>query len=90
MRPLPAGSQVFMIELVARPGVDGIRALRALLKIARRTFELRCIEAREIRADRASSAARDISPRSVLCDRADDPTQPACTRDPVQGFYRKA
>ena len=49
MRPLPAGSQVFMIELVARPGVDGIRALRALLKIALRTFQLRCIEAREIK-----------------------------------------
>ena len=49
MRPLPAGSQVFAIELVARPGVDGIRALRALLKIALRRFELRCVEAREIK-----------------------------------------
>jgi hypothetical protein len=43
------GSAVFRIELVARPGVDGIRALRALLKIALRTFQLRCIEAREIK-----------------------------------------
>lgn len=48
MHPLPAGSTVFRIELVARPGVDADRALRALLKIAMRTFELRCIEAREV------------------------------------------
>jgi hypothetical protein len=48
MRALPSGSTVFRIELVARPGVDAVRALKALLKIALRTFELRCIEAREI------------------------------------------
>jgi len=48
MRALPPGSTVFRIELVARPGVDAVRALKALLKIALRTFELRCIEAREI------------------------------------------
>ena len=47
-RALPAGSQVFMIELVAKPGTDGVRALRALIKIALRSFDLRCIEAREV------------------------------------------
>ena len=47
-RALPANTQVFTIELVAKPGTDGIRALRALIKLALRSFDLRCIEAREI------------------------------------------
>ena len=48
MRTPAPGSQVFTIELVARPGVDGVRALKSLLKVALRTFQLRCIEAREV------------------------------------------
>jgi len=48
MRPLPANTQVFVIELVAKPGTDGIRALRALIKVALRSFDMRCIEAREV------------------------------------------
>lgn len=49
---LTPGSTVFRIELVARPGVDAERALRALLKIALRTFNLRCVEATTIRSGR--------------------------------------
>ena len=48
MTRIAPGSTVFRIELVARPGVDAVRALRALLKIALRTFDLLCVEAREI------------------------------------------
>ena len=48
MRPLAPGCTVFRIELVARPGVDAVRALKSLLKVALRTFHLRCVEAREI------------------------------------------
>ena len=41
---------IFALRLVAaKPGVDGIRALRALLKVALRRFGLRAIEAREER-----------------------------------------
>ena len=37
MRPLPANTQVFVIELVAKPGTDGIRALRARLPASLRS-----------------------------------------------------
>jgi hypothetical protein len=47
-RPPPP---VFVIKLVAAPGVDSIRALRALLKILLRQFGLRCVSAREQRPD---------------------------------------
>jgi hypothetical protein len=39
----------FIMTLRSEPGVDGIRMLRALLKLAWRRFGLRCIAAREIR-----------------------------------------
>ena len=42
------GRAAFVVTLVARPNVDGIRALRALLKIAGRQFHLRCVDAYEI------------------------------------------
>jgi len=34
---------VFVLTLVAEPGPDGIRDLRALLKLALRRFKLRCV-----------------------------------------------
>lgn len=39
--------RVFVVSLVAMPGIDPIIALRALLKIALRRFKLRCIDVRE-------------------------------------------
>jgi hypothetical protein len=43
---------VYSLYLQARPGTDGVRAvraLRALLKISLRTFGLRCLSVREVR-----------------------------------------
>jgi hypothetical protein len=37
----------FNVTFVAAPGTDGIRALRAVLKVALRRFGLRAIDARE-------------------------------------------
>ena len=39
---------VFVLRLEAKPGTDPIRALRSLLKIAGRRFELKCVDAYEI------------------------------------------
>jgi hypothetical protein len=36
-----------VLTLVAKPGSDGIRGLRALLKLALRRFHLRCISVEE-------------------------------------------
>jgi hypothetical protein len=41
-------ARAFVLTLRAEPGVDGIRAFRALLKIALRRFGLRVVDAREI------------------------------------------
>jgi hypothetical protein len=41
---------VFVIKLRARPGRDGIHALRAILKTLLRRHRLRCIDAREERS----------------------------------------
>jgi len=41
---------VFAIKLRAAPGIDSIRALRAILKILLRQFGLRCTAAREGRS----------------------------------------
>jgi hypothetical protein len=38
---------VFVVRLQSAPGVDGIRALRALLKTAWRRFRLRALDVRE-------------------------------------------
>jgi hypothetical protein len=38
---------VFVLTLVAKPGQDGIRALRGFLKLALRRFGLRCIDVQE-------------------------------------------
>jgi hypothetical protein len=37
----------YLITVRAEPGVDGIRALRAWLKIGLRSFKLRCVEVQE-------------------------------------------
>jgi hypothetical protein len=47
MRPK---SPVFVIRLRARPGSDGIRSLRAILKTLLRRHRLVCVDAREERS----------------------------------------
>jgi hypothetical protein len=44
-RRLPA--PIFVIKLRARPGADGIRSLRAILKALLRRHRLVCVDARE-------------------------------------------
>jgi hypothetical protein len=36
------------VRLYAEPGVDGIKSLRALLKVAWRRYRLRAVDAREL------------------------------------------
>jgi hypothetical protein len=43
-----AGGQTFSITLRAEHGVDGVRALRHLLKRAARSYGLRAIDVREV------------------------------------------
>jgi hypothetical protein len=38
----------FSVTFAAQPGVDGIKALRAVLKLALRRFGLRAIDVREL------------------------------------------
>jgi hypothetical protein len=38
----------FVLRLQAKPGTDGVRNLRLLLKSALRRFHLRCLDAREV------------------------------------------
>ena len=41
--------RIFMLTLVAKPGSDDpIRAIRWLLKVALRRFQLRCVNMREV------------------------------------------
>jgi hypothetical protein len=55
---------MFVVQLRAEPGVDGIRAFRALLKVALRRFGLRAVDAREIREPTALAGDNDgSSPR---------------------------
>ena len=44
----PERDRIFMLTLVAKPGSDPIRAIRWLLKMALRRFQLRCTSLREI------------------------------------------
>jgi hypothetical protein len=44
-RPRPP---IFVIELQARPGPEGVHDLRALLKLALRRFQMRCLSAGEL------------------------------------------
>jgi len=39
---------IYAIRLQARPGTDGICALRAALKVLWRRYQLRCLETREV------------------------------------------
>jgi hypothetical protein len=39
----------FVLVLRPEPGIDGTRALRRFLKVALRSFRLRCISANEVR-----------------------------------------
>ena len=39
---------VYVVRLQARPGTDGIRALRATLKALWRWHRMRCLDAREL------------------------------------------
>lgn len=43
--------RVFVLRLTPKRGVDGVRALKALLKLALRRFGLRCLDVREEPAD---------------------------------------
>jgi len=43
----PGDERVFQLLLIAKPGDNPIRAIRWLLKIALRRFQLRCIDLRE-------------------------------------------
>ena len=49
-----ATGPIYTIRLQARPGTDSIRALRAALKVLWRRYQLRCLDAREVKdgADR--------------------------------------
>jgi len=40
---------VYAIRLQARSGTDGIRTLRAALKVLWRRYQLRCLSAREVK-----------------------------------------
>jgi hypothetical protein len=44
----------FVLVLRPEPGVDGTRALRRFLKVALRSFRLRCIRAEEVRQAEAA------------------------------------
>jgi hypothetical protein len=46
-KPAAKGRPVFVLELRPEPGVDAVKALRAVLKITLRRYGLRCISARE-------------------------------------------
>jgi hypothetical protein len=52
-KPPPA----FVVELHAEPGIDGIRSLRALLKIASRRLGLRCVDVRELQPSKGEADA---------------------------------
>lgn len=57
-----AEGQMFMVTLRAAPQVDGIRAIRWLLKTALRRFGLRCVDVQEAPAPRQPCAYRPIAP----------------------------
>jgi len=55
--PVRDAGPIYAIRLQARPGTDSIRALRAALKVLWRRYQLRCLDAREVKdgADRMKS-----------------------------------
>jgi hypothetical protein len=65
MSPLAPERRAFVVQLRAEPGIDGIKALRALLKFAGRRLGLRAIDVRELQDERNSEPAFvSPSPRS--------------------------
>jgi hypothetical protein len=46
-KPAAQERPTFVLELCPEPGVDPVRALRAVLKVALRRYGLRCVSARE-------------------------------------------
>jgi hypothetical protein len=48
-RHRPEQRPIFVLVLRPEPRVDGIRALRRLLKVSLRSFRLRCISIDEVR-----------------------------------------
>jgi len=52
-----ASEAVYVLKLRARPGDDGIRNLRALLKVALRRFDLRCVSITQEAAEQTERAA---------------------------------
>jgi hypothetical protein len=49
---LAAHRPIFRLKIKGKPGSDGIRALRAVLKILLRKHGFACLDAREIRSRR--------------------------------------
>jgi hypothetical protein len=47
-RARPEPRPTFVLRLQAKPGTDGVRNLRLLLKSALRRFHLRCLDAHQI------------------------------------------
>ena len=47
-----AAKPIYEIRLQARSGADGIRTLRAALKVLWRRYQLRCLSAREVKDGR--------------------------------------
>ena len=54
---------VFVITLQPKPGTDGIRSLRWLLKIALRRFGLRCLDVSPVNDSRQGGASPLIGPK---------------------------
>jgi hypothetical protein len=63
------GRATFVLTLVARPSVDPIRALRGLLKVAGRQFELRCVDIRELPPMVERTQAHEINDRAITSSR---------------------
>jgi hypothetical protein len=50
---------IFVVTLEPLKGVDGIRAIRAFLKLALRRFGLRCVDVQEVPNSNVATAARN-------------------------------
>jgi hypothetical protein len=54
---------VYVVRLQARPGADGIRALRATLKALWRHHRIRCLDVREVREEKAAASRQHLAPQ---------------------------
>ena len=72
------GRPVFVLRLEAKPGTDAIHALRRLLKVVGRQFQLRCVDAYEIPQPKPERTRahdhNDRHPSSSRIDRSTNPT----------------